>query len=149
MTRPPRSRDGFTLLELLGVLAILGLVAATLAPSLASATGRSAGFRLRAAILEMDARARILARRLGPIELALVEGELALTARRTGASLQALRLGPGASLQLAGPDAKPRVEYDELGRSADFTFRLADEAGAERVWRVAGLTGWNVEVLEP
>lgn len=140
-----RTRAGFTLLEMLAVVAILGVVAATLAPSLAGTSKRGTGYAARAALLELDAQARIHSRRQGPVELVAGESNVTLKDLRTGREVKTLELEPGVHVNIEIEADSPRLVFDSRGCSPDYRIHLKFGGLDEESWRVLGLTGWAVK----
>ncbi|HKX45642.1 MAG TPA: prepilin-type N-terminal cleavage/methylation domain-containing protein [Planctomycetota bacterium] len=140
-----RSSDGFTLVELLLVVALLGIVASTVAVGV---TSGDAGARLadaRAAVREIDAVARVAAPRDGQLVLSVEEGRFVLRSM-PGAEILAERTLPGGmQVALATDDGGQSVVYDAQGQSPNFSARISGER-SEVTLKIHGLTGW-VEVL--
>lgn len=149
----------FTLIEALAVVAILGLVAATLAISLGSAAHASAWQRAQTAVLQFDRMVRLEARANGPIQIAIDGDGDSIIATCDGNRAPVLRsdpLGSGARsmprFALVAADhhlpamareatALESVQIDAAGRSIDFAYQLSDGAELLRL-QVAGLTGY-------
>jgi len=142
---PRRSRAGFTLLEMLAVVAILGLAAAVLAPSLAGSTQSGTGRAARAALLELDARARIHSRTHGPVELVAGAGRVTLNDLRTGREVAALDLDAGVQVNFELEGDSRHLVFDNRGCSPDYAIHLRAGDLEEESWRVLGLTGWAVK----
>ncbi len=140
-----QSRAGFTLLEMLAVVAILGLVAATLAPSLAGSTKRGTVYTARAALLELDARARIHSRSQGPVELVVGESSVTMKDLRTGRELTTLELDSGVWVDFKIEADPQRLVFDSRGCSPDYRIQLKFGPLDEESWMVLGLTGWAVK----
>ncbi len=140
-----RTRAGFTLLEMLAVVAILGLSAAALAPSLAGTSYRGTAYSARAALLELDAQARIHSRSQGPVELVAAEHDVTLKDLRTGRVVRTLELDVGVRLELGVEAEAPRLVFDSRGCSPDYRIHLKFGGLDEESWRVLGLTGWAVK----
>ena len=142
------SSRGFTLLEVLGVVVLLSMVAGTLTVHVASVSDaarfRAAGARL----VDFDARARLFARSEGPVLLAVGDGgrELTLSQVHTGERLLRVDLGERASVALEVEPRQSWVLIDKLGRSVDYELELTSGERRSR-WRISGASGW-VEAVE-
>lgn len=138
---------GFTLLEVLAVVALLSMVTAALTVHLASVS-ESARFRAaEARLLDLDARARLLARSATTVLLAVADGGRALTLSevRTGAPLARVDLDEGASVTLEVEPNQSWVLIDRLGRSVDYELELQSGEQKSR-WSIAGGSGWTETV---
>lgn len=127
-----------TLIELLAVIVVASLVAGVATVGLA-ASGESA--RLHGAAAQwrdLDARARLLGRSLGPVRISVDRGVVRLHVIETNELISSVALPGGISL-----DTSP-IEFDRLGRSIDYR---VDLHGANRAirWRICGLTGYVIE----
>ncbi|MEW6747317.1 MAG: type II secretion system protein [Planctomycetota bacterium] len=134
---------GFTLLEMLAVIALLSLVASFLAPGLV-AEHEAASFTATCHIVqELDARARFFARTGDCVALGVRdEGRLlVLTRAQSGEILSQKRLPKELSVRLAPEGEK---QYDRAGRCADYVVWVQGE-GREACLEVAGETGWVQE----
>jgi hypothetical protein len=136
-----------TLAEVLCVVVLLSLVAAATWRGVGGRTSAASAERGRAGMLEVDRRARLLARRGEPLALTLSVNGWSTVAevRAVGSSEVVLRVTLPARIALAGN--APDVGYDAAGRSQDWAGASVCEGVVCR-WRVAGLTGW-VRLLEP
>lgn len=135
---------GFTLLETIAVVVLLGLAVTTLAMSLA---GPAEAARLRSAesvFLDLDRRARHAALRRGPVLLSVRDGSLEIAPGSGDSTVLATRPVPaGVKIELVGGRSELRV--DALGRTEDYRARLTTER-SEIVVRVDGLTGWHERI---
>ena len=142
MTGPVQTQRGvaFTLIELLAVIVVASLVAGVATVALA-ASGESA--RLHGAAAQwrdLDARARLLGRSLGPVMMSVDRGVVRLHALATNELISSVALPGGIALDTS---AAP-IEFDRLGRSIDYRVDLHTANRAIR-WRICGLTGYVTE----
>ncbi len=145
----PVDASGFTLIESLAVVALLALAVSTLAvrvaPSVEAARLRDA----RSAVLDADARARVLAQR-GRVVLLTADGD-AVWARDAAdpreMPLVRRPLPEGVTLSLRGTPAGESLStlrIDADGRSDDYLLTVvAGDRASQTV--VAGLTGFAFE----
>ncbi|MEW6741429.1 MAG: type II secretion system protein [Planctomycetota bacterium] len=142
------ARGGFTLLEMLAVIALLSLVASFLAHGVVAEHGAASFAATCHLVQELDARARFLARTGDPVALAARdEGRLLeLTRAESGEILSQRRLPKGFSVSITPEGEK---EYDRAGRCADYVVHVRGqgrEASFEEArLKVAGETGWVQE----
>jgi len=136
--RSPAGRAGFTLVELMIVLAIVGLAATAVILTAPDARPTAAAAAERLAIRLANARAEaILTGR--PVALRLAaEGSAALVSTRTGdwTPLE----GPGLGLEAWPDDVRPvldgaaqRVTFDPTGLTDPQTLTLVDARGGRAV----------------
>jgi len=148
----------FTLIEALAVVAILALVAATLAVSLGGAAQAAAWQRASSAVRQFDRLVRLEARTNGPIQIAIDGAAIVATRRNDHAPvLQSDSFSPAIGDSSAGvalvashrraAGTTPEltvlgsIQIDAAGRSIDFAYQLSDGTELHRL-RVAGLTGY-------
>lgn len=141
--RPPLA---LTLIELLAVIVILSLVAGTAIVSLAAA-GDSA--RLHSAVAQwrdLDSRARMLGRSVGPTAMTVDKerNEVSLRAISSNELLAMLALPQDVTGEIGGSSPVDAIEFDRFGRSADYYVELRSSDRAVQ-WQVCGLTGYVVE----
>ncbi len=145
MTRSPR---GFTLLEMLAVVALLSMVVSICIASLGSALDSAASRALEAAVRELDGRGRLAARTLGAVDLVADSESSTLSARlsSTGEVLSSVDVGSGRAVALADAHGNRigGVRLDRAGRSIDYSATIAWSHGAATL-RFAGLTGLVAE----
>lgn len=135
---------GLTLLETLAAVALLALAASALAVSLGGATDAERLAALRAELLDLDARARLLARSAGGAVLSLEDDGARLRVAAPAVAEPALRRALPRPwtlrLERRAGEAEGAVAYDARGRCPDYAFIIATPAGEHRI-PVAGLTG--------
>lgn len=143
----------YTLVELLAVVALLALGVTMLTPML---VGAGASSRLDSAaigIINLDARARLIAQGHGGARLemdgdggiALEEGPVDPSRPAPADNPKPTWLAPtglGVSIRSDTGERIGTIVYDAAGRSRDYEVIL-DEPPARRVIRIAGLTGWT------
>ncbi|MEQ8764768.1 MAG: prepilin-type N-terminal cleavage/methylation domain-containing protein [Planctomycetota bacterium] len=138
-----RCQRGFTLLELLSVVVLLGLAATAVTVRMTGKRGLFASRALRREIQELDARARVAAQTLGPVALAVTDRgrRIRLIERSSGRAMRELELEENSELELYEPGSTREIRFDATGRSRDY--RAVLRQGRKRVsWRVSGETGW-------
>ena len=153
----PVARRAFTLIELIAVLVIAGLLAASVTLKLQGPLARAGLGDLVSELQAFDARSRVLARRHDRsvrVEVDLSRGELRRTDAETRAELGAvLKLPPGyavARFLLAGEDlgtGRATLPVSRQGRSPSYALCLEDAKGRRRWLLAAGLSG-EVTVLD-
>ncbi len=137
---------GFTLIELLAVIVIVSMIAGVTSISLASASDSA---QLNATIArwrDLDARARLFARSLGPVTMRLDRQShtVQLYCDESAELAAQLKLPHGAKARVVAEQPTDVVNFDRLGHSADYD---VDVSINERTvhWHVCGLTGWITE----
>ncbi len=153
MMRPADSSRprGFTLIEMLAVVVLLGLIASVGVVSLARADGASAMQSARWGLMNLDALARIAARTQGSAVVirTLDDGSrLAanLAVAHEGAWSASLDLPHGTVIRFPGGQETWSQPLDGLyigrtGRSADATIEIAGQSGQSERWLLHGWTG--------
>ena len=135
---------GFTLIEMLAVIALISLAAAALIPNLVAA-GRSADMlRVIARVREIDSRARTYARTSGHVILVWIDSEnrsILMVESDTGMTLGEVEIEPNISLSIEVDGHGAKIVFDRLGHSADYRVELRGNGSAARL-SVAGLTGF-------
>ena len=141
------ARSAFTLIEVLAVIVIISMVAGVAAFGLAAASDSA---RLRAAAAQwrdLDARARLFSRSLGPVVMSLDNQSNAVTLHSVESNerLTAVGLPDGVWGRLRVDPPAQSIVFDRLGRSVDYDVEVRT---AQRVihWRVFGLTGLITEL---
>lgn len=142
MTRP-----AFTLIESLAVVALLALAVSTLAVGIAPSAESARLREARSAVLDADARARVLAQRGNVMLLALDENAVwARDATDPRAEPLVYRSLPAGVSVRGTTDGRPwaalRIGTD--GRSEDYVLTVAAGGRASETV-VAGLTGYAFE----
>lgn len=158
-----KGRRSFTLIELLAVIVLLSLAAGIGAGHLSNATESANQRAVLASVLDLDARARLLARRSGPVCLVLTEELDTQTAMLTGgaetdfpgwrddqAPIARVTISPPLQLELLHESGQvlENIDFDALGRSIDYRIVLSSPTGQSE-HRVLGLTGRVVEEASP
>lgn len=135
-----------TLIELLAVIVIASMVAGVATIGLAATSDTA---RLRAAAAhwrDLDARARVFSRSLGPVEMAVDEDgrEVQLYLVRSGELLSAMSLPEPMQGRIRAPGDPRSILFDSHGRTIDYQVDLRAD---DRVvtWHVCGLTGLTRE----
>lgn len=138
--------SAFTLIEVLAVIVIISMVAGVATIGLAAA---SESARLRAAAAQwrdLDARARLFSRSLGPVVMSVGDQSNAVTLQSVESNelLTAVVLSDGVWGRFGADPPTESVVFDRLGRSVDYDVEVRT---AQRVihWRVWGLTGLFTE----
>lgn len=143
------ARRGFTLLEALAVAAIFAIALSAATTGIGSAHEAAASRAFSAALRDLDARGRLAARTIGPIELRCDPNAQAVLAQliTTGEVLALVEIPPGAAAQFVDDRRHPvsAVRLDRAGRSIDFAMCIVTPGG-EVLLHVAGLTGLIREV---
>ena len=140
-------RSAFTLIEVLAVIVIVSMVAGIATVGLAAASDSA---QLRAAAAQwrdLDARARLFSRSLGPVVMSVDDQSNAVTLHSVGSieRLTAVVLPDGVWGRLRVDPPAQSIVFDRLGRSVDYDVEVRT---AQRVirWRVFGLTGLITEL---
>ena len=133
---------GLTLIEVLAVIVIVSLVAGVATMGLASTTHDA---RLRAAAAhwrDLDAKARLFGRTLGPVVMTLNADRTAVRVHVNGSDelLTKVVLPVGVTGRITAEPGTDAILFDRLGHTVDYEVRLA-EADRTVAWQVHGLTG--------
>ena len=135
-------RPSLTLIEVLAVIVIVSLVAGVATMGLASTTDSA---RLRAAAAQwrdLDGRARLFGRTLGPVVMSLNadRNEVRLHVSESGELLTKVVLPTDVTGRIVTPSSTHGIAFDRLGHSLDYELELN---GGNRIvgWQVYGLTG--------
>ncbi len=136
------ARSAFTLVETLAVIVIISMVAGIATVGLAAASDSA---RLRAAAAQwrdLDARARLFSRSLGPVVMSFEDQSNAVTLHSVGSNelLTAVVLPAEVFGRFRVASPTESIVFDRLGRSVDYDVEVRTN---QRVihWRVWGLTG--------
>jgi prepilin-type N-terminal cleavage/methylation domain-containing protein len=142
---PNDRRRGMTLLEVLAVLVILGMATAVLATHFAVPTEHAKHDATIAAILDLDARARLVARSDGGASIAMeADRPLIHCTARDGSLISEVAADPDLELRLQTEPPVPKIRFDAAGRSATYRIEWKDGARARRI-DICGETGWAEE----
>ncbi len=135
-------RRAFTLIELLAVIVIVSLVAGIATVGLASASESAQLHAAAAEWRDLDGRARLFGRSLGPVVMSLNSKRDAVMLHVTDSKelLSEVTLPDGASGQIQTRTPSKMIAFDRLGRSVDYDVELRTGEHLIR-WRVYGLTG--------
>jgi len=142
--RKPTFRcSGFTLVELLVVLVLFALIAATIAPNLSGTTRRTQIDSLIAGLVDLDARARVLAgkHQVCYIQYDQINMRLQLTVIDEVSALVQEIVVPDFAAMGIDQDATA-ITYNRLGQTDDYLYIV--DTGEETI-RVgfSGLSGWH------
>jgi prepilin-type N-terminal cleavage/methylation domain-containing protein len=144
------SRNGLTLLELLMVVLILGLVAATLAGGLANRPRPPPLIASEQSVTEALRRMRTLAERDGPLVIGLKER--AIVAQRGEAVVAEIAAPEGITWRWTMPAGAEvhELRIDGRGRSADVIHIALAQGTGRRAWTILGATGqWVADTGSP
>lgn len=138
------SKDlGYTLVELLVVMLLLGLMAAMIAPNLFATSQRAKQEKFVVELIDLDTRARVLSGRhdmclirfsenQSQIQLAVVDEDLMV--------IQRVQIPDYATAEFN--QAIDTIEFDRLGRSKDYGYRILFDELPVKI-RFNGLSGWH------
>ena len=149
---PQATTRGLTLVEVLLVVALLGLIAAALMGSWGEPSERVAFRALLQDVRNLDARARAAARTGKPVVLSVdpARRRLLVHARFGGEVVSDLELPEDAEVRVVRDNAVrgTSVAFAPYGTSCDYALDVQRGVARARV-EFAGLTGWSstVEVL--
>jgi prepilin-type N-terminal cleavage/methylation domain-containing protein len=152
MRRADSSRlRGFTLIEMLAVVALLGLISSVAVVSLTRVDGASAMQSARWGLMNLDAQARIAARtQESAAIIRVLDGGSRLAANlataHEGAWSASLALPHGTVIRFLGGQkmwgqSLDGLYIDRIGRSADATIEIAGQSGQSERWLLHGVTG--------
>lgn len=147
-----RTTPGFTLVEMLVVLVLLGLIAASIIPNLSGTTRRTQIDTLIADLIDLDARARVLAEQhqvsyfeyeeqLNLITLYVIDDQVV--------PVQTIDVPDFVEMTLQQSDDgnEKTVSLNRLGHTTDYRFTIdIDQSVIQLMFN--GLTGWHVLVRE-
>lgn len=140
-----RSR-GYTLVEVLAVVVLMGLIATVFVPSLARASRSSQLQQLQSDLIQLDAQARQLAQ-FGSLVTIHWESEI------RGVRLLKGQDKPQEVISLTIPDQfeltpvgfERAVVFDALGHTQSYGYRISSDTGSNQV-EFNGLSGWHEAV---
>ena len=134
---------GYTLIEVLAVVVLMGLIAAVFVPSLASSSRSSQLQQLRADLIDLDTRARQLAVQGSSVTLRWLEAPCALVLYQhldQPRQLHSLDVPDQYELELLSEAVA--VAFDANGQSKDYGYLIRSDRGADRI-DFNGLSGWH------
>ncbi len=147
----PQSRRGFTLIEMLAVVVLLGLISSVAVVSLARADDAGAFQSARWGFANLNAQTRLAAQSEG---CAMVIRSADDGARLAADAVPTSREGWSASFELpcattirlyeargSGGRFLDGLFIDRTGRSLDAMVQIAGESGRSERWFIHGLTG--------
>lgn len=141
-------RPGYTLIEVLAVVALLGLVAVLVAPSLTRAVMTDPVARGARLARDADRAARQHAVGQGAV-LSLRDGRLVTTVAKE--PIASTPMPDGTTVRWRAVDDTPleAVAFDRGGRSVDLLVEISSPT-QQRRYRILGLTGaWEALASEP
>ena len=134
---------GFTLVELLVVLVLFALIAASVAPNLSGTTRKAQIDTLISGLIDLDARARVLAgiHRVCYIQYDQEQLRLQLTViDQESALVQEIEIPNFAALDIG--QEMTAIVYNQLGQTDDYLYTV--ETGEETILiGFNGLSGWH------
>jgi type II secretory pathway pseudopilin PulG len=132
----------FTLVELLAVIVMISMVAGIATVGLAASSESARLHAAAAAWRDLDARARLFGRTLGPVVMTLSadRNDVRLHVQGSGELLSEVTFAGGVTGRILAEPAVDSVAIDRLGRSVDYDVELRS---GDRImtWRVLGTTG--------
>lgn len=134
----------FTLVEVLAVIVIMAIIAASLAASLGGASDQAQFMQVLADLRDLDARGRMFARTSeGAAELAIDADARRIRLSGAGSDdVVAQRSWPGGvSVTFSADRPVTSVIFDRAGRSIDYSVRITADSSRATL-RFCGLTGW-------
>lgn len=138
---------GFTLVELLVVLVLMGLIAASIAPNLVGTTRRTQTDKLVADLIDLDARARLLSgkHRMCYFEYDETHHQIELfVVHKKVMSVQMINIPDFAMLDMEQRIEQGRmvITFDRLGKTDDYQYTISMDQEAIQI-AFNGLTGWH------
>ncbi len=140
-------RIGFTLVEMLVVLVLMGMIAASIIPNLAGTTRRTQTDKLIADLIDLDAKARVLAGRhqVCYFEVEEAKNQIKLSVIDEQAqSVQTIEIPEFATVVLDQDVEQGSMVkiFNRLGHTPDYGYTITVD---ETTIRIAfnGLTGWH------
>jgi len=151
--QPSRFADrrlGFTLVEMLVVLVLMGMIAATIVPNLAGTTRRTQTDKFIADLIDLDAKARVLAGRHQVCYFEVEETKNRITLSvidEQAQSVQTIEIPEFVTVVLDQNTDQDRMvkAFNRLGHTSDYGYTIIVD---ETTIRIAfnGITGWH-EIL--
>ena len=140
-------RRGFTLVEMLVVLVLMGMIAASIVPNLAGATRRTQTDKFIADLIDLDAKARVLAGRhqVCYFEVEETKNQITLSVFDEQVELvQTIEIPEFATVMLDQNTGQDRMvkTFDRLGQASDYGYTITVEKTTIRIV-FNGLTGWH------
>ena len=140
-------RFAFTLVEMLVVLVLMGMIAATIAPNLAGTTRRTQTDKFIADLIDLDAKARVLAGRhqVCYFEIENTKNQITLSVIDEQVEpVQTIEIPEFATIVFdQNTDQGQMVKtFNRLGHTSDYGYTITVD---ETTIRIAfnGLTGWH------
>ena len=138
------NRTAFTLLELLAVIVLLSLAVIVAAPGLAGEAGAARLDGAMARALELDGRARLLARSGTTVTLATRDDGRALIVQDVESVVLATASLPAdVRATLDSAEVQTTIGFDRAGRSADYAIVVRSGSVSRRT-AICGLTGFTL-----
>jgi prepilin-type N-terminal cleavage/methylation domain-containing protein len=137
---------GFTLLELLVVLVLISLVTGSIVPSISAVSDRAVKDQLIADLINLDARARLLAEThaSSTIRYDPSSGRLQLIVRNPKESLiQEVHVPESVLFGFEQPLGEHY--FDRFGRTVDYAYIVRIDQSHTSI-RFNGLTGWHKQI---
>ena len=138
---------GFTLIEMLVVVVLMGMIAASIIPNLAGTTRRTQTDKLIADLIDLDAKARVLAgqHQACYFEVEDAKGQIMLSVIDEQVELvQTIEISEFATIVLDQNAEQGRavMTFNRLGHTSNYGYTIAVD---ETMIRIAfnGLTGWH------
>lgn len=146
------NRLGFTLVEMLVVLVLMGLIAASIAPNLAGTTKRTQTGKMIADLIDLDARARVLSgkHRMCYFEYDETHHQIELfVVDENIESVQVIEIPGFAMLHIEQGIERGRmaITFNRLGHTDDYQYTFTLDEDAIQI-AFNGLTGWHEALRE-
>jgi prepilin-type N-terminal cleavage/methylation domain-containing protein len=135
---------GFTLIEIAAVVFLLALVMSALIPSIAKRSDQAERARLIAELIDLDARARLLAQRHDDCFIRFQESGsvIVLTVVEENTSTILQRVDIPARITLSFSTGVNAAAFDHAGHTAGYSYSFKDVSVSTTI-RLNGLTGWH------
>ena len=135
-----------TLVETLAVVALLGATVAVTIPTLSIVQEDAKSRLLLAHVLDLDQRARLIARSAGPVSLAVSDSEVQVIDESTEEVLAERAVPAHATARVQVGEAEVGgVLFGADGRAPDYVVEVSVGDQKLRV-RISGLTGWTEDL---